>query len=77
MTEVHLFRDGCKLAGLRVAIVVSMVGFAVIERLGWVVLKPKPLLWASWIVGGAIFVAGTVLAGGCIARGAPVRDFGG
>ena len=66
MAEVLLFRDGGKLAGLWVAIAVSMVGFAVIERLGWVVLKPKPLLWASWIVGGAIFGAGTVLAGGCI-----------
>lgn len=66
MSEVLLFRDGGKFAGLWVAIAVSMVGFAVIERLGWVVLKPKPLLWASWIVGGAIFGAGTVLAGGCI-----------
>lgn len=66
MSEVLLFRDGRKLAGLWVAIVVSMLGFAVIERLGWVALKPKPLLWASWIVGGAVFGAGTVLAGGCI-----------
>ncbi|MBI4914761.1 MAG: YeeE/YedE family protein [Acidobacteria bacterium] len=66
MSEVLLFRDARKLAGLWVAIAVSMVGFAAIERLGWVVLKPKPLLWASWIVGGAIFGAGTVLAGGCI-----------
>jgi uncharacterized protein len=66
MSEVLLFRDARKLAGLWVAIAVSMVGFAAIERLGWVVLKPKPLLWASWIVGGVIFGAGTVLAGGCI-----------
>jgi hypothetical protein len=66
MSEVVVFRDARKLAGLWVAIVVSMVGFAVIEKLGWVVLKPKPLLWASWIVGGVIFGAGTVLAGGCI-----------
>ncbi len=66
MSEVLLFRDARKLAGLWVAIVVSMVGFAVLERLGWVTLKPKPLLWASMLVGGAIFGAGTVLAGGCI-----------
>ncbi len=52
MSEVLLFRDARKLAGLWVAIVVSMVGFAIIERLGWVTLKPKPLLRASWIVGG-------------------------
>jgi uncharacterized membrane protein YedE/YeeE len=66
MSEVLVFRDARKLAGLWLAIAVSMVGFAVIAQLGWVVLKPKPLLWASWIVGGAIFGAGTVLAGGCI-----------
>lgn len=66
MSEVLVFRDARKLAGLWVAITVSMVGFAIIEKLGWVVLKPKPLLWASWIVGGVVFGAGTVLAGGCI-----------
>lgn len=66
MSEVLLFRDARKLTGLWVAIVVSMVGFAIIEKLGWVTLRPKPLLWASWIVGGAVFGAGTVLAGGCI-----------
>jgi uncharacterized membrane protein YedE/YeeE len=66
MSEVLVFRDPRKLAGVWLAIVVSMVGFAVIEKLGWVVLKPKPLIWASAIVGGAIFGAGTVLAGGCI-----------
>ena len=61
-----MFRDARKLGGLWVAIAVSMVGFAVIAELGWVVLKPKPLIWASAVVGGAIFGAGTVLAGGCI-----------
>lgn len=66
MSEVLLFKDARKLAGIWVAIAVSMVGFALIEKLGWVTLKPKPLLWASWIVGGAVFGAGTVLAGGCI-----------
>lgn len=66
MSEVLLFRDGRKLAGLWVAIVTSMVGFVLIERLGWVTLRPKPMLWASFAVGGAIFGVGTVLAGGCI-----------
>ncbi len=66
MSEVFVFRDARKLAGVWVAIAVSMVGFAIIAELGWVVLKPKPLIWASALVGGAIFGAGTVLAGGCI-----------
>ncbi|MCU0233331.1 MAG: YeeE/YedE family protein [Thermoanaerobaculales bacterium] len=66
MSEVLVFRDARKLAGVWVAIAVSMVGFAVIAELGWVALMPKPLIWASALVGGAIFGAGTVLAGGCI-----------
>jgi hypothetical protein len=49
-----------------VAIVVSMLGFAVGDLLGWVQLNPKPLIWASALVGGAVFGVGMVLAGGCV-----------
>jgi uncharacterized membrane protein YedE/YeeE len=65
-SEVILARDWRKTFGLWVAIVVSMAGFAVIAQLGWVRLAPKPLLWANYVVGGVLFGAGTVLAGGCI-----------
>ncbi len=65
-SEVVLARDGRKVFGLWVAIVVSMVGFAAIEALGWVHLAPKPMLWMNAIVGGIIFGVGTVLAGGCV-----------
>ncbi len=65
-SEVVLARDWRKIFGLWVAIVVSMVGFAAIEGLGWVHLAPKPMLWVNYIVGGALFGVGTVLAGGCI-----------
>ncbi len=65
-SEVILARDWRKTFGLWVAIVVSMVGFAVVAQLGWVRLAPKPLLWINYIVGGALFGTGTVLAGGCI-----------
>jgi hypothetical protein len=47
-------------------IVVSMIGFAVASLLGPISLNPKPLLWVIDIVGGLVFGAGTVLAGGCI-----------
>ncbi len=67
MSEVLLFKDGRTLACLWIAIAVSMVGLAVLERLGWVTRKPKPLLRASVTSGGAIFGAGTVLAVGYIA----------
>jgi len=65
-SEIILARDWRKTFGLWVAIVVSMVGFAVIAQLGWVRLAPKPLLWMNAIVGGVLFGTGTVLAGGCI-----------
>jgi uncharacterized membrane protein YedE/YeeE len=65
-SEVVLMRDWRKIFGLWVAIVVSMVGFALIAELDWVHLAPKPLFWLNYAVGGALFGAGTVLAGGCI-----------
>ena len=66
ISEVILFRDRRKLWGLWVAIVVSMLGFAALDLGGAVRLNPKPLVWASFAIGGAIFGVGTVLAGGCV-----------
>jgi hypothetical protein len=66
MSEVLAFRDRSKLLGLWVTIVVGMLGFAAGDLLGLVTLTPKPLQWALNIVGGLVFGAGTVLAGGCV-----------
>ena len=65
-SEVVLARDWRKVWGLWIAIVVSMAGIAVGDLLGWIQLNPKPLLWASAIVGGIVFGIGMVLAGGCV-----------
>jgi uncharacterized membrane protein YedE/YeeE len=65
-SEVLLLRDGRKLWGLWIAIVVSMQGIALGDLLGWVQLNPKPLVWASAVVGGVVFGVGMVLAGGCV-----------
>ena len=65
-SEVVLMKDARKVWGLWVAIVVSMLGFALLSQLGWVTLNPKPMTWFSFMLGGIIFGAGTVLAGGCI-----------
>ncbi len=66
LSEVVLTRDGRKLWGLWVAIVVSMLGIALGDQLGWIQLNPKPFMWASAVVGGVVFGAGMVLAGGCV-----------
>lgn len=65
-SEVLLMRDGRKIAALWVLIVISMLGFALLDTVGLVELKPKPLLWARQLAGGLVFGAGMVLAGGCI-----------
>ncbi len=66
LSEVVVFRDRAKVAGIWIAIVVSMIGFAAIEAAGWVQLAPKAMIWMSALVGGVVFGVGTVLAGGCI-----------
>jgi uncharacterized membrane protein YedE/YeeE len=65
-SEVVLARDWRKVWALWVAIVVSMVGIAVGDLMGWIQLNPKPLMWAGAMVGGVVFGIGMVLAGGCV-----------
>ena len=65
-SEVVLARDGRKAWGLWVAIVVSMLGIALGDLLGWIQLNPKPFMWAGAVVGGVVFGVGMVLAGGCV-----------
>lgn len=65
-SEILLTKDWRKLAGLWMIIVVGMIGFAGLEYLGLIKLNPRPLLWASHIVGGVAFGIGIVLAGGCV-----------
>jgi uncharacterized membrane protein YedE/YeeE len=65
-SEVVLARDGRKVWGLWVAIVVSMLGIALGDLLGWIQLNPKPLMWAGAVVGGVVFGVGMVFAGGCV-----------
>ena len=65
-SEIFVMRDGDKLWGIWVVIVTGMAVFAVASSLEWIKLAPKPLMWGSYVVGGVLFGAGTVLAGGCI-----------
>lgn len=65
-SEVILMKDRSKFFGLWIAIVVSMVGIALLDIFGFVQLNPKPMIWLNYIVGGIIFGVGMVLAGGCV-----------
>src|SRR3989339_341804 len=66
MSEVIIMRDSKKLFGFWIAILTSMILFAIFESLGVIQLAPKKLIWLSALVGGLIFGVGTVLGGGCI-----------
>ena len=66
MSEIPLMRDKSKAFGIWIAIVVSMVGFAVLDLLGLVQLPAKPLVYLNYIIGGVLFGTGIVLAGGCV-----------
>lgn len=66
MSEAVMYKDRSKLWGFWVAIVTTMLSFAIIDYFGLINVNPKPLLWMSSIVGGVIFGTGMVLAGGCI-----------
>jgi uncharacterized membrane protein YedE/YeeE len=65
-SEVLLAKDWRKVQGLWVCIVVSMLGFAILDASGLIVLKVKPMFWINYIVGGLLFGSGMVLAGGCV-----------
>jgi len=66
LSSAVLYKDLKGLAAILVAVTVSMVGFAVLARLEWVIPNPNPLRLLSAIVGGLAFGAGMVLAGGCV-----------
>lgn len=66
LSEVIAFRDGKKLFGFWVAIVVTMISFTILEVAGLQPLRPKPALWLNMLIGGFIFGIGMVLSGGCI-----------
>ncbi|HPC83570.1 MAG TPA: YeeE/YedE family protein [Thermoanaerobaculaceae bacterium] len=65
-SEVLVLREGARLWAIWVAIVTAMVAFAALDLLQLVKLSPKPMIWASYLVGGLVFGVGMVLAGGCV-----------
>jgi len=49
-----------------VAVVLEMVGFALLSDLGVIVLYPRGFYWGANMLGGFLFGIGMVIAGGCI-----------
>jgi len=53
------------LKAVGVAILVSMIGFAIMDKAGVISISPTTFFWGANILGGFIFGIGMVLAGGC------------
>jgi len=66
LSLVVLLEDRKGVVGAGIAISVAMAGFAVMSVLGVVTPNAKPLHLMPAIIGGLIFGAGMVLAGGCV-----------
>ena len=63
--DIIVMKDYNLLKAVGMAILVSMLGFAIMSAAGVIVTNPKPLVWGANIVGGFLFGIGMVIAGGC------------
>lgn len=65
-SEILMNHDWRKLGAIWIAVSISMLLFILANRIAGLPLNPKPFLLWNAIIGGLVFGAGTVLAGGCI-----------
>lgn len=63
--DIVVVREFTLFKAVAVAILVEMIGFAILSLTGVITLAPKPFMWGANIVGGLVFGFGMVLAGGC------------
>jgi uncharacterized membrane protein YedE/YeeE len=63
--DTALLQDYTLLKSVGIAILVEMVGFAIMDAAGIITINPKPLFWGANLVGSFIFGVGMVIAGGC------------
>ena len=63
--DIIVLKDYTLLKAVGLAILVSMIGFAIMDWADVITVSPIPLYWGAAIVGGFIFGIGMVLAGGC------------
>jgi len=60
-----VLKDFTILKAVAVAVIVSMMGFGIMEAADVIEINPKPLFWGANMAGGFVFGVGMVLAGGC------------
>jgi len=63
--DTILLKDTTLLKSVVMAILVAMVGFALLAMGGLIKISPSGFFWGAHLVGGILFGIGMVLAGGC------------
>ncbi|RLC97276.1 MAG: YeeE/YedE family protein [Chloroflexi bacterium] len=63
--DAILLKDNVLLKTVFVALLVEMVGFAIMDSAGAIAINPKPFWWGANLLGSFVFGIGMVLAGGC------------
>ena len=63
--DAILLKDNILLKTVFVALLVELVGFAIMDATGAIAINPKPFWWGANLLGSFIFGIGMVLAGGC------------
>ena len=63
--DAILLKDNVLLKTVFVALLVELVGFAIMDATGAIAINPKPFWWGANLLGSFIFGIGMVLAGGC------------
>jgi uncharacterized membrane protein YedE/YeeE len=63
--DAILLKDNVLLKTVFVALLVELVGFAIMDSAGAIAINPKPFWWGANLLGSFVFGIGMVLAGGC------------
>ena len=63
--DIIVLKEFTLLKAVGIAILISMLGFAILSAAGAITINPKPLTWGANMVGGFVFGIGMVVAGGC------------
>jgi len=63
--DAILLKDNVLLKTVFAALLVELVGFALMDAAGAIAINPKPFWWGANLLGSFLFGIGMVLAGGC------------
>ena len=63
--DIIVLKDYAILKAVGVAILVSMIGFAIMDEANVIDISPIPFFWGALLLGGFVFGIGMVIAGGC------------